>query len=159
MTTRMRTLAGFTLIELLISVVIVATLAVGATSLVENSVRRAREFELRADLRQIREAIDAYKRASDNGVIARSVDTSGYPPSLDVLVAGVADAKSPLRKKIYFLRRLPSDPMAESENGTQGWGLRSYASDPDDPEPGRDVFDIYSNSPKVGLNGVPYKRW
>ena len=150
---------GFTLIELLISVAIVATLAVGATSLIENSVRRAKEFELRSDLRQMREAIDAYKRASDNGTVAHSIDASGYPPTLEILVSGVADAKSPLRRKIFFLRRLPSDPMADSENGTPGWGLRSYASDPNDPQPGKDVFDVYSTSPKVGLNGVPYNRW
>ncbi len=97
-----RTASGFTLIELLISVAIVATLAVGATSLVENSVRRAKEFELRSDLRQIREAIDAYKRASDNGTVAHSIDSSGYPPNLEILVSGVADAKSPLRRKIYI---------------------------------------------------------
>ena len=150
---------GFTLIELLISVVIVATLAVGATSLVENSVRRAKEFELRSDLRQLREAIDAYKRASDNGTIAHSIDASGYPPNLDVLVSGVADAKSPSRKKIYFLRRLPADPMVSSDAGNNSWGLRSYASDAEDPQPGRDVFDVYSNSNKMGLNGVPYNRW
>jgi general secretion pathway protein G len=157
--TKKRAAFGFTLIELLISVAIVATLAVGATSLIENSVRRAKEFELRSDLRQIREAIDAYKRASDNGSVAHSIDSSGYPPNLEILVSGVADAKSPLRRKIYFLRRLPSDPMADAESGNQGWGLRSYASDPDDPQPGRDVFDVYSTSPKVGLNGVPYSKW
>jgi general secretion pathway protein G len=154
-----RTASGFTLIELLISVAIVATLAVGATSLVENSVRRAKEFELRSDLRQIREAIDAYKRASDNGTVAHSIDSSGYPPNLEILVSGVADAKSPLRRKIYFLRRLPTDPMADSQTSRQEWGLRSYASDPDDPQPGRDVFDVYSTSPKIGLNGVPYSKW
>jgi general secretion pathway protein G len=157
--TKKRAAFGFTLIELLISVAIVATLAVGATSLIENSVRRAKEFELRSDLRQMREAIDAYKRASDNGTVAHSIDSSGYPPNLEILVSGVADAKSPLRRKIYFLRRLPSDPMADAESGNQGWGLRSYASDPDDPQPGRDVFDVYSTSPKVGLNGVPYSKW
>jgi general secretion pathway protein G len=157
--TKKRAAFGFTLIELLISVAIVATLAVGATSLIENSVRRAKEFELRSDLRQMREAIDAYKRASDNGTVAHSIDSSGYPPNLEILVSGVADAKSPLRRKIYFLRRLPSDPMADTESGNHGWGLRSYASDPDDPQPGRDVFDVYSTSPKVGLNGVPYSKW
>jgi general secretion pathway protein G len=148
---------GFTLIELVISVAIVALLASGAVALLENATKRAHESELRADLREIRTAIDAYKAASDNGHIARASNASGYPPSLAVLASGVEDAKSPVKKKLFFLRRVPSDPMVDQASPV--WGLRSYASEPDAPQAGADVYDVFSTSNKVGLNGVPYRNW
>jgi len=149
--------AGFTLIELVISVAIVAVLATGAAALLENAVRRAQEAELRADLRQMRQAIDAYKMASDEGRIAHAADATGYPPTLEILATGAVDARSPVRKKIFFLRRIPVDPMASGAE--KGWALRSYASDPDDPEPSEDVYDVFSTSTRIGLNGIPYNRW
>jgi general secretion pathway protein G len=148
---------GFTLIELVISVAIVALLAGGAVSLLENTNKRAHEAELRADLREIRTAIDAYKAASDSGHIARAANASGYPASLEVLARGVEDARSPVKKKLFFLRRVPTDPMVDETKPV--WGLRSYASEPDSPEAGADVYDVYSTSTKVGLNGVPYQKW
>ena len=150
------------MIELLITVAIVALLATSAVALVQNTVTRSKEADLRADLREIRTAIDAYKAASDAGHIAHSIDASGYPPNLRVLVAGVADAKSPTRTKLFFLRRLPFDPMADTTSPDAdggNWALRSYASDPENPQPGADVFDVSSTSDKIGLNGVPYNRW
>jgi len=146
---------GFTLIEVLITAAIVATLASIALPLAELAMQRSKETELRRALRDIRNAIDAYKRASDEGRILRSPDASGYPPTLAALVEGVTDAKSPAGSKMYFLRRVPRDPaIADS-----GWGERSYESPPDSPRPGRDVFDVYSLSPRIGLNGVAYKDW
>jgi general secretion pathway protein G len=65
----------------------------------------------------------------------------------------VEDQKSPAKKRIYFLRRVPPDPFGEE------WGLRSYASPPDDPSAGEDVYDVYSRSRRVGLDGRPYRRW
>jgi general secretion pathway protein G len=148
---------GFTLIELLVTVVIVAILASIALPLSELSRQRAREEDLRRSLREVRDAIDAYKRASDEGRILRRADESGYPPSLSALVEGVTDAKSPDGARLYFLRRVPRDPLQEGADGA--WGLRSYESPPHRPQPGKDVFDVYSLSDGTGLNGVPYREW
>lgn len=152
---------GFTLIELLITVAIIATLASIAMPLSELAVQRSKEQDLRKALRDIRDALDAYKRASDEGRIVRAADQSGFPPTLNVLVEGVADAKSPAGNRIYFLRRVPRDPMHSdtAAPAASTWRLRSYASPPDRPEPGRDVFDVFSASDKLGLNGVPYREW
>jgi general secretion pathway protein G len=145
---------GFTLIELLIVVAIVALLASVAAPLAELSFQRGKEQELRTALREIREAIDAYKRASDEGRIERKADTSGFPPSLATLVQGVPDKTSPEKSTIYFLRRVPRDPITGED-----WGLRSYASPASDPQPGKDVYDVYSRSDDTGLNKVPYREW
>jgi general secretion pathway protein G len=152
---------GFTLIELLVTAAIVAVLAAGALPLAELTVKRARENELRTALREIRNAIDAYKQAGDDGRIARKADESGYPPSLEVLVAGVEDQRSAKKTRIRFLRRIPREPMHAdaSVDAAQTWGLRSYDSAPDDPREGRDVFDVYSRSERVGLNGIEYRQW
>ncbi|HEX6691345.1 MAG TPA: prepilin-type N-terminal cleavage/methylation domain-containing protein [Burkholderiales bacterium] len=145
---------GFTLIEMLIAVAIVALLATLALPLAELGVQRDREQQLRSALRDLRGAIDAYKRASDEGRIEKKLDKSGFPPSLAVLVEGVKDARSPQNTKIYFLRRLPRDPLTGEQ-----WGLRSYASPHDSPQAGDDVYDVFTRSTAVGLNGVPYKAW
>jgi general secretion pathway protein G len=151
---------GFTLIELIITVAIVAILASAALPLTQITVQRAKEQELRASLRQIREAIDAYKQAADEGRVSRKADESGYPPVLGALAAGVEDIKSPQKKMIYFLRRVPRDPFAPAElTAAETWGKRSYASPPEDPKEGEDVFDVYSKEDGVGLNGVPYGEW
>jgi general secretion pathway protein G len=151
---------GFTLIELVITVAIVAILASVALPLTQLAVQRGKEQELRSALRQIREAIDAYKQAADEGRIEKKADASGYPPELANLVKGVEDIKKPDKPKIYFLRRLPRDPFAADDMKAEStWGWRSYASPPDDPREGADVFDVYSLSDTVGLNGVPYKEW
>ena len=89
------------------------------------------------------------------------VGETGYPPDLYALVDGVEDARDPGRSMIYFLRRVPRDPYFPdpSAPAEETWGLRSYASPPDAPRPGDDVFDVYSLSSRVGLNGVPYRDW
>jgi general secretion pathway protein G len=154
--------AGFTLIELLITVAIIALLAAMVLPVGELAVQRDREHDLRLALREIRSAIDAYKQASDEGRIPRKADESGYPKTLELLVEGVADAKSPDKeRKIYFLRRLPRDPMATDPqlSATETWGKRSYKSPPESPQAGEDVFDVFSQSNGVGLNGIPYRQW
>jgi general secretion pathway protein G len=152
---------GFTLVELLVTVTIVALLSTVAFPMLELAERRSHERELREALRQIRTAIDSYKQAVDEGRILEETKGTGYPPNLDLLVSGVADAKSPTRnQKIYFLRKLPRDPFSEVPAGdVPDWGLRSYASGPNEPQPGADVFDVYSRSVAIGLDGVPYKDW
>jgi general secretion pathway protein G len=152
---------GFTLIEMLVTVSIVALLSTIAFPLLELTERRSNEHELRIALRQIRTALDNYKQAVDEGRVVEETKGSGYPPSLEVLVNGVNDAKSPSRnQKIYFLRRIPADPMLATPPGAAPeWGLRSYASSATDPQPGADIFDVYSRSPATGLNGLAYKDW
>jgi len=153
--------AGFTLIEMVITVAIVGILASAALPLTELSVKRAKEQQLQEALRQIRTALDDYKRAADEGRIARSDLETGYPKSLALLVDGVSDQKSPDRKKIYFLRRLPRDPFATDVAlpAAQTWGKRAYASPPDAPREGEDVYDVYSLSSGLGINGVRYRDW
>jgi general secretion pathway protein G len=152
---------GFTLVELMIVVAIMAVLASSAMPLYELTAQREKEKELRVALRQIREALDAYKRAVGDGRIARKADESEYPRKLEDLIAGVPDAKDPEKRKIYFLRRLPRDPMSDdlSLSDVDTWGKRAYESPPDNPQAGDDVFDIYSRSQQIGLNGIAYDRW
>ncbi len=152
---------GFTLIELAITLAIIALLSSIALPLAEVSVQRGKEQELRRSLREIREAIDSYKHASDEGRIARPVGASGYPPKLTALVEGISDARSPERAKLHFLRRIPRDPFSRDTSvpPEQTWGLRSHASPASNPKPGADVFDVYSLSNGSGLNGVLHRDW
>ena len=150
----MRKARGFTLIELLITVTILALLASVAMPLAEVAVQRGKEKELRQSLREIREAIDGWKRAADDGRIEKKADESGYPPSLAALVDGVKDKRKTDGSKLYFLRRVPKDPLSGED-----WGLRSYASPADSPQEGKDVYDVYSKSEETGLNGLPYRQW
>lgn len=154
--------SGFTLIEMMVTVAIVSLLASVALPLAEVNVKRSKEHELRLALREIRTALDAYKQAVEEGRISSVMQESGYPRSLQVLVDGVPDASSPDRKKrIYFLRRIPRDPFFTDPTrpDEDTWGKRSYASSPEAPEEGEDVFDVHSLAFGTGLNGIPYVRW
>ncbi|MCY1178313.1 hypothetical protein D9M73_186590 [compost metagenome] len=156
----MRRQAAFSLIELVIAMAIISLLASMAAPLAETVIRRGKEQELKAALYEIRDAIDAYKLAADAGHIEKSAGSSGYPPSLQVLVDGVRDLRSVKGERIYFLRRIPRDPFADARlEPAESWGLRAYASPADDPRPGADVFDVYSLAKGDGLNGTPYREW
>lgn len=152
---------GFTLVEVVVTVAIVGILAATAMPLAELAARREQESELRVALRQIRNALDAYKAAYDAKRIENKIGASGYPASLAVLVNGVPDASSPVERRIYFLRRLPRDPFHPDDQvpAEKTWGKRSYASPPQAPREGADVFDVFSLSERIGLNGVPYREW
>lgn len=152
---------GFSLVELLVSAAILGVLASVAMPLAEMTKRRHQESELRIALRDIRQGIDAYKKAGESGKITVQLGQSGYPPSLDELAGGVVDMLNPEGPRLYFLRRIPRDPFHTDRSvaAVDTWGKRSFASPPDDPQEGDDVFDVYSLSAQAGLNGVPYAEW
>lgn len=147
------------MIELMVTLAILALLASVAVPFGQLVQQRHREAVLRDALREIRTAIDVYKQMTKEGRISVAADASGYPPNLDVLWEGVSDATKPDAIKLYFIRRLPRDPFHPDATvaAAETWGLRSYASPPDAPTAGEDVFDVYSLSTQTGLNGVPYK--
>jgi general secretion pathway protein G len=152
---------GFTLIELLVSLAILAMLGAMALPVAQVIEQRKQEQGLRHALREIRAGIDAYKKASDEGRVAKTATASGYPKTLELLVEGVPDLRSPKHAKIFFLRRVPRDPFNPDPqlSAAQSWGKRSYASEASDPREGDDVYDVYSSSSRVGLNDVPYRKW
>jgi general secretion pathway protein G len=142
---------GFTLIELIVSTAILAILVGAAFPLVRITIYREREHELRQNLWMIRDAIDRYKDAADRGAFQIKVGSEGYPPDLDTLVTGVDVAG----KKLKFLRRIPVDPMTKQE-----WGMRSMQDDKDsDSWGGQNVFDVYTKSDQIALDGTKYKDW
>jgi general secretion pathway protein G len=152
---------GFTIIELLVVMAILGVLAAAIMPLGEALLRAQKERELKQALWEIRTAIDMYKQAADRGTIKASQMDSGYPPNLKALVEGVADGRpSGGGPSLYFLRQLPRDPFAPPElPAEQTWRLRSYASPPDKPAPGSDVFDIRSSSDEVAMDGTLYAKW
>ena len=154
------TVRGFTLIELLVRLALIALVATAALTVAELAVQRGREAELRSALRSIRGALDAYKQAVDEGRVQQRAGDSGYPRTLELLVDGVEDARSPVRAPIRFLRKIPRDPMADpTVKPADSWGKRSYKSSSESPRPGEDVYDVFSRSGDVGINGVPYREW
>ena len=146
---------GFTLIELMVCLAVISVLAVVTVPVAELVAQRERERELRSALTDIRNAIDAYQRAGDEGRLAGARPESGYPARLEVLLEGVPDKGG---GTLYFLRRIPRDPFA-ADRKKADWGLRSFASSAKAPRPGADVYDVYSLSEGTGLNGVPYREW
>lgn len=152
---------GFTLIELLVTLGIIAVLASIVVPSAQLVQQRQKEQELRLALRDIRQAVDAYKKASDEGRLEKKAGATGYPPSLEVLAEGVEDRRSPKREKLHFIRRIPRDPFHANPEvpAAQTWGLRAYASEADDPRPGDDVYDVYTLSPLIGLNGIALREW
>jgi len=157
----MKPARGFTLVELMITVAIVGVLVSMAVPVRETLVKREKEQQLRAALREIRAAIDAYKRAGEEGKLKVDAGDSGYPKSLDELANGVANISTPERKKLYFLRRLPRDPLQPDATlpAAATWGKRSYASSHEEPREEGDVFDVYSLAAGRGTNGVAYREW
>jgi len=152
---------GFTLIELLVTLAILGLLASIALPVAQVATQRSQEAELRRALREIRAGIDAYHRASEDGRIPKAAGSTSYPKDLDVLVLGVPDQRDPKKAKIYFLRRIPRNPLTADPSlaDSETWGKRSYASEPDDPQEGDDVYDVYPVTGRVGLNGIPYRKW
>jgi len=146
---------AFTLAEMVMVAALMVILAAVALPVARNSVKRGKELELRLYLRQMRNAIDEYKRYSDAQLIPVELGSDGYPTELEVLVEGV-EVVGQIDRKVRFLRRIPVDPMT----GEDEWGLRSFQDEPDSTSwGGEDVYDVFSLSEGVGLNGVPYAEW
>lgn len=146
---------GFTLAELVMVAAVMVILASVTLPIAKFTARRTKEMELRAALREMRNAVDDFKRYSDNAMIPVDLGTEGYPAELEILVEGV-EIVGQVDKKIKLLRRIPLDPMT----GEREWGLRSYQDEPDATSwGGENVYDVYSLSEGVGLNGVPYREW
>ncbi|UDF37820.1 UNVERIFIED_ORG: type II secretion system GspH family protein [Shinella sp. XGS7] len=150
---------GFSLIELVVVLGLLGVLAMAVIPLAEIQSQRDKERELQRGLWEIRDAIDDYKRAVDAGDVAPGPTGSRYPSSLEQLVAGVPDLKQNGQPR-FFLRRVPRDPFAPQDLPPEkSWGLRSYLSPAASPQPGGDVYDVYSRSDRVGLNGQPLRLW
>ncbi len=147
--------AGYTLTELVVVCAVLSILAAVAFPTVKYTRKRQKEMELRASLREMRSAIDEFKRYSDAGFIPVDFGTDGYPKELEILVEGV-DVVGQIDKKVKFLRRIPVDPMT----GKDEWGMRSYQDEPDSTSwGGENVYDVFSLSQGVGLNRIPYSQW
>lgn len=150
---------GFSLIEVVITLALLGLLASMAAPLTETVVRRGKEQQLREALYQIRDAIDAYKRAFDAGYIEKRLNGSGYPPNLQVLVDGVRDVRSAKGAKFYFCGASPRPAADGQAQRRRRLGLRAYDSSADNPREGEDVFDVYSTARGKGLNNIPYGQW
>ena len=147
--------AGMTLIELIIACSILVVLASAALPVARYSIVRAKENELHADLREMRDAIDRYKDLADRNLIRVEVGSEGYPPDLETLVKGVQIGAS-ADKKIRFLRKIPVDPIT----GKAEWGMRAVQDDYDSTSwGGKNVFDVYSKSQATALDGTKYSDW
>ena len=152
---------GFTMIELLVVMAVLGILAAAVLPLAETLLTAQKERELRRALLEIRTALDEHKRVMDRSPTATGAGGSGYPRNLAVLVEGIADPRPQAgAKTLYFLRRVPRDPFADPAlPAEQTWRLRSYASHPDRPAPGADVYDVHSTSDAKALDGTAYARW
>ncbi len=152
---------GYTLIELLVVLAILGLLASMVMPLAEMTVQRDKERELKRALWEIRDAIDDYRRARERALAGAAAGAPLYPPDLTSLLASPTGATTPGANAVQrFLRRIPRDPFADpGEPAAQSWGLRSYQSEADNPQPGADVYDVYSKSERMGLNGVPLRQW
>jgi len=153
---------GFTLVEMIITLSLLAVLALSALPLGKMAVKRENEIELQRALRIVRESIDAWKKLADEKKIEVDEDTEGYPPTLEALVKGVevqdknATDKAARKRIVKFLRRIPKDPMTSSFD----WGLRSYQDDPDSDVWGEEnVYDVYTKSQALALDGTRYRDW
>lgn len=151
---------GFTLVEMLVTLTILSILALAAMPLAKVAIKREKEITLRRNLRILREAIDEYKKLADEKKFEFDEETEGYPPDLEILVDGIeitiTEEGEEKAKIVKFLRRIPRDPMMNS----QEWGLRSYQDDADsDVWGGENVYDVYTRSAGTALDGTKYRDW
>lgn len=155
----LRNTRGYTFVELLVVTTIVLILASAVQPLARVAIQRQKEFELRRQLREMRTAIDNFHDA----VVGNQIPTTelkpnseGYPSDLEMLVEGVSAANDASGRKLKFLRRVPVDPMTQSNE----WGKRSYQDKPDATRwGGQNIYDVYSRSEGTALDGTKYRDW
>ena len=179
--------AGMTLLELIIACGILLVLSSAALPMARVTVKRQREAELRRSLREMRDSIDRYKNDADKNLIRTEVGSQNYPPDLETLVSGVAvsvggtaqigvsaaalaaasgtaqggglsspTSTTELPSKVRYLRKIPVDPTT----GKAEWGLRAIQDDPDSHSwGGHNVFDVYSLSTDMAMDGTNYGDW
>ena len=156
---RFRAAEGYTFVEVMVVTAILLILASAVMPLAQVTSQRQREAELRRELREMRNAVDKFKDAVDQGLIPMTElkpANEGYPPDLETLVEGVSAAGDASGRKLKFLRRIPVDPMT----GSGEWGLRSYQDTPTSTSwGGQNVFDVYSKSDAKALDGTRYRDW
>jgi len=147
---------GFTLLELVVTATVLMILASVVVPLAKNGLRRQSELELRRSLREMRLAIDTYKKAAEQMKIKPPpADANFYPESLEVLVDGVPVSGS-LSRKMRFLRRIPMDPLT----GKAEWGMRNTSDEATSTSwGGGHVYDVYTLNQGTGMNGIPYREW
>jgi general secretion pathway protein G len=149
---------GFTYLELMATAAILMIMASAIMPMARVTWKRQKELELRRELRILRTAIDEYKKMVDAGRIGGmdvKLGSEGYPPTLEILVEGVAQVGT-VDKKLKFLRRIPVDPMTR----TTEWGLRCYQDDADsDSWCGSNVYDVFTKSQGEALDKTKYSDW
>lgn len=150
---------GLTTVEMLAALAVLIVLVSAAIPLARWNEKRRREVELRVELRTMRDAIDQYKKAADEGRIQqKDVDQRHFPLDLDELVDGVdvADPATGTSHKVHYLQRIPVDPFTEEAE----WGKRSYQDDWKSTSwGGENVYDVYSLFEGKALDGTYYKDW
>lgn len=72
--------SGYTLLELIITLIVLSILVMGTIPLTQNAVKRQKEIQLRETLRDIRNAIDEFKRDSVGACPAGSVTSAQIGP-------------------------------------------------------------------------------
>jgi general secretion pathway protein G len=150
---------GFTILEIIISIIVLSVLTAAAVPMVRNSVKRQRELDLRQSLRQLRQAIDRYieyAATHQNEIPIELKTPPPYCPKDLKILEGFERANTATPSKVRFIRKIPIDPMTDSDD----WGKRSYKDDPTASSwGGEDVFDVHSKSDGTALNGTKYKDW
>ena len=152
--------AGLTLVELIVAFTILLILTNMAVPMARYQVRRQRERALRADLEEMRHAIDRYKDLCDQGKIqSQNQDAYCYPTTLESLVEGVQMnntlAGNGQSTKMRFLRRVPKDPMT----GEANWEVvqEDVLMTMEQQDPG--ISDVHSASSGTSTEGTAYSSW
>lgn len=132
---------GFTFIEVLVSLSILMLVASLCAPLWAVQHEREKQQQLRVALREIRDAIDAYHFAYQQGVIEPRLGSDGYPRSLKELVEGVPDVSRPDGHMMYFLRRIPFNPYSSGAKLEEHWEEVPYR---ETRFGSAEVFDVYA---------------